>query len=150
MQNAPLTASPANADHARPDQPEAAAPVTVLIDGDCPLCKHEARLLERLDKGRGRLELIDITAPDFDPARFGRTHDEVMGHIHGVTPEGEVVTGMEVFRQAYRAIGWGWLWAPTGWPVLRPLFDLAYRFFAKHRLRLTGRKDACEDGRCRV
>ena len=128
----------------------APGPVTVLIDGDCPLCKHEAGLLERLDKGRGRLRLVDITAPDFDASDYGRTYDEVMGHIHGVTPEGEIVTGMEVFRQAYRAIGWGWLWAPTGWPVLRPIFDAAYRFFAKHRLRLTGRKDACEDGRCRV
>lgn len=122
----------------------------ILIDGDCPLCKHEARLLEKLDKGRGRLEMVDITEPGFDPARYGATFEQVMGSIHGVTPRGEIVTGMAVFRGAYRAVGWGWLWAPTGWPVLKQVFDLAYRVFAKYRLRLTGRKDACEDGRCRV
>lgn len=123
---------------------------TILIDGECPLCMHEARLLEKLDRGRGRLALIDITGPGFDAKTYGVTYEQVMGHIHGVTGDGRTVTGMEVFRRAYAAVGWGWLWAPTGWPVLRPVFDLAYRFFAKHRLRLTGRGAACEDGRCRV
>ena len=130
----------------RLDTPE----FTILIDGECPLCRHEARLLEKLDRGRGRLELVDITAPDFDPARYGKSFEDVMGEIHGVTESGDLVTGMEVFRRAYAAVGWDWLWAPTGWPILRPVFDAAYRFFAKYRLRLTGRKGACEDGRCRV
>ena len=123
---------------------------TILIDGECPLCKHEARMLEKLDKGRGRLRLVDITDPDFDAGEYGKTFDEVMGSIHGVTGEGAVVSGVAVFRGAYSAVGLGWLWAPTGWPVLKPVFDLAYRFFAKYRLRLTGRGDVCEDGRCRV
>ena len=30
--------------------------IRILIDGDCPLCSREMRLLERLDRGRGRLE----------------------------------------------------------------------------------------------
>ncbi len=124
--------------------------MTVLIDGDCPLCAKEARLLEKMDRGRGALRLVDIAEPSFDPGAYGTTYEAVMGTIHGVTPGGRIITGMEVFRQAYRAVGWGWLWAPTGWPVLRQVFDMAYRFFAKHRLRLTGRGDACADGRCRV
>lgn len=123
---------------------------TILIDGECPLCRHEARLLEKLDKGRGQLRLVDITDPDFDAGDYGKTFDDVMGSIHGVTRDGEIVTGMSVFRHAYAAVGWGWPWAPTGWPVLKPIFDLAYRFFAKYRLRLTGRGDVCEGGRCKV
>ncbi len=124
---------------------------TVLIDGDCPLCKREAKFMQKLDKGRGRLCLVDITADDFDPTIYGRTMDDVMGSIHGVNEDGEVVDGMEVFRGAYRAVGLGWLLAPTGWPGLRPIFDALYRFFARYRLTLTGRSDAaCEDGRCKV
>lgn len=124
---------------------------TILIDGDCPLCKREARLLERMDKGQGRLRLVDIAAPDFDPRRFGTTLDAVMGTIHGVKADGSLVTGVEVFRRAYDAVGWGWLLAWTGWPVLRPIVDAAYVVFAKYRLRLTGRKDACTtDGRCKL
>ncbi len=122
----------------------------VLIDGDCPLCAREAALLRRLDKGRGRLVLEDITSPSFNPADYGRTIDDVMAEIHGVLPDGSVVTGMEVFRRAYRAVGWGWALAPTGWPVIGRLSDWFYRAFARHRLRLTGRSGACTGDRCRI
>ena len=56
--------------------------------------------------------------------------------IHGVLPDGTVVTRMEVFRRAYRAVGWGWLLAPTGWPVLKPIFDWGYEQFAKRRKKI--------------
>ncbi|MEM7755535.1 MAG: DUF393 domain-containing protein [Planctomycetota bacterium] len=123
---------------------------TILIDGECPLCAHEANFLRWLDRGKGRLDLVDITEPAFDAGVYGTTFDAVMGSIHGVRPDGGLVDGVEVFRRAYAAVGWGWLWAPTGWPVIKPIVDAAYKFFAKHRLRLTGRPNACEDGRCRV
>lgn len=120
----------------------------ILIDGECPLCRHEARLLQRLDRGRGLLALTDIAAPGFDAASIGRTFEDVMGSIHGVTEDGRVVSGMEVFRRAYGAVGLGWVLAPTGWPVLRPIFDRMYRWFAANRLRFTGRGGVCADGRC--
>jgi predicted DCC family thiol-disulfide oxidoreductase YuxK len=123
---------------------------TILIDGECPLCRHEANLLRRLDRGRGRLRLVDITGPEFNAADYGTSFDAVMGTIHGVRADGSLVTGMEVFRRAYSAVGWGWLWAPTGWPVLKPIFDVAYRWFARHRLTLTGQRGRCPDGRCAV
>ncbi len=121
---------------------------TILIDGDCPLCRHEARLLSKLDRGRGRLRLVDIALPEFDASVYGRTQDDVMGSIHGVTAEGRVVEGVEVFRRAYRAVGWGWLLSWTGWPLVRPIVDGVYRVFARIRLRLPGRR--CESGSCRV
>jgi predicted DCC family thiol-disulfide oxidoreductase YuxK len=124
--------------------------ITLLIDGECPLCRHEANLMRRLDKGRGRLALVDIADPAFDPAAYGRSMDDVMGTIHAALPDGSLVTGMEAFRRSYAAVGLGWLLAPTGWPVFRPVFDAAYRFFARHRLRLTGRGGACVGDRCRV
>jgi len=123
---------------------------TILIDGECPLCRHEANLLRRLDRGRGRLRLVDIASSDFDAAAYGTTFDHVMGSIHGVKPDGSLVTGMEVFRRAYAAVGWGWLWAPTGWPVVKPILDAAYRWFAKRRLVLTGQKHRCPEARCSI
>jgi len=120
----------------------------MLYDGDCPLCVREVRMLRALNR-KGRLALVDIAAPGFEPAVYGRTMAELMGHIHGVLPSGELVTGVEVFRRAYGAVGLGFLLAPTGWPLLRPLFDRAYAWFAANRLRLTGR-DGCEGGTCRV
>ncbi len=112
---------------------------TILYDGDCPLCRREIRMLERLDRGRGRLGRIDIAAPDFDARRYGRDLQTLMARIHGVRPDGTVVEGVEVFRRAYAAVGRGWLLAWTGWPGLSWLADAAYRWFARNRLRLTGR-----------
>ncbi len=122
----------------------------LLYDGECPLCMREVAGLRRLDRGRGRLALEDIAAPDFDPSRYGLDQARVMARIHGILPDGRVVEGMEVFRRAYGAVGLGWLLAPSRWPGLRRLFDAAYRFFARNRLRWTGRQNAvaCSSERC--
>jgi predicted DCC family thiol-disulfide oxidoreductase YuxK len=125
-------------------------PFRILIDGACPLCKREGDLLMRLDKGKGNLVLEDISEPGFDASKYGTTFDAVMGSIHGVLPGGTLVQGMEVFRRAYAAVGWGFVLAWSAWPVLRPIADAGYKVFAKYRLRLTGRRDACVDGRCKI
>jgi len=130
--------------------PETKADLRILIDGNCPLCRHEAELLTKLDKGRGHLEMVNIADPAFEPARFGLDHASVNRYIHAITREGEVVTGLEVFRRAYGLVGWGWLWAPTGWPVLRHGFNVLYRWFAKNRHRLTFRSNPCPEGTCGV
>jgi predicted DCC family thiol-disulfide oxidoreductase YuxK len=125
-------------------------PFRILIDGECPLCKREANMLAKMDRGRGGLVLEDISLPTFDANKYGTTFEAVMGSIHGVLPDGRLVTGVEVFRRAYAAVGYGWLLAWTGWPVVRRIVDAGYVVFAKYRLRVTGRKDACEQGRCKV
>ncbi|MDB4990451.1 MAG: thiol-disulfide oxidoreductase [Myxococcaceae bacterium] len=123
--------------------------VKLLYDGECPLCVREVRFMKWLNY-KGRLALEDIASPDFEPSRYGRTLEQLMGHIHAVLPDGQLVTGMEAFRRSYAAVGFGAVFAPTGWPLLRPLFDAAYNWFAKNRLRLTGRGHVCENGRCAV
>ena len=118
----------------------------VFFDGDCPLCVKEIRMLRWLDRKRHRILFTDIAAPGFKPEeQTGLDLDALMAEIYGRTPSGELVKGMEVFRQLYSAVGLGFLFAPTGWPVLRPVFDAAYRLFARNRLRLTGR---CSKGEC--
>ena len=124
--------------------------ITFLHDGDCPLCAREVAMLRRLDRGRGRLAFDDIAAPDFDASRYGSTNEQLMARIHGVLPDGTLVEGVEVFRRAYAAVGLGWLVAPTRWPLVRPLADAAYRWFARNRLRLTGRGEVCNTDRCPV
>jgi predicted DCC family thiol-disulfide oxidoreductase YuxK len=123
--------------------------IKVLFDGECPLCRREIDFLRRRDGGRGLVAFEDITAPGFDAARHGIEFTALMGRIHGILPDGGIVDGVEVFRRLYAAVGLGWILAPTRWPVLRPLADAAYRWFARHRLRITGRADAaCESNRC--
>jgi predicted DCC family thiol-disulfide oxidoreductase YuxK len=121
--------------------------IKVLIDGACPLCRREAAFWRKLDRGRGRIATEDVSASDFDPAQYGLTREQVMEQIHGILPSDDVVRGMDVFRRAYQAVGWGWLAAPTAWPIIEPLFDRAYRWFARNRLRIIGRAVTCE-GTC--
>lgn len=121
----------------------AAFAVELFYDGDCPLCMREVRLLGRLDKHH-RLRLTDLRhATDVE----GRTYDELMERMHGRLPDGAWIDGVEVFRRAYAAVGFGWVVALTRVPGIRHLLDAAYHVFAKNRLRLTGR---CEGGTCEV
>jgi predicted DCC family thiol-disulfide oxidoreductase YuxK len=111
-------------------------PLTLLYDGACPLCVLEIETL----KGRntaGKLAFVDISSASFDAQPFTRvdaaTQRELMARIHAMRPDGSLLSGTEVFRLAYAAVGWGTLAAPTGWPVLKPLFELAYTLFARYR-----------------
>jgi predicted DCC family thiol-disulfide oxidoreductase YuxK len=122
----------------------------LLYDGQCPFCRLEARWLQRWNR-HGRLVFEDISTPEFDSSRYGVTREDVMGIIHGVFPDGRIVRKVEAFRQAYRAVGLGWLLAPTGWPVLRWVFDGFYALFARYRVsvgRLIG--GSCATGSCGV
>ncbi len=120
----------------------------VFYDGDCPLCVKEIAMLRYLDRTKRNITFTDISAVGFDPeAETGLSMDDLMAEIYGRTSEGEMVTGMEVFRRLYGAVGLGFLFAPTAWPLLRPFFDATYSLFARNRLRLTGR---CHGNACSV
>ena len=124
---------------------------TILVDGACPLCRHESRYMAKLDRGRGLLKIVDIAAAGFDPSTYCRTMEQLMGSIHGVKATGEIISGVEVFREAYGAVGRGWMLSWTAWPLLKPFADRMYIFFCKVRLKLPGRHDiACTDGVCKI
>ena len=119
----------------------------VFYDGDCPLCVREIRMLQRMDRRRNRILFSDISRSDFDASAVDLTHSELMEEIHGRLPDGTIVTGVEVFRRLYKAVGFG---APVGVsrvPGISHALDAGYRVFAKNRLRLTGR---CVDGVCEI
>lgn len=126
----------------------------VFYDGDCPLCAKEIALIRRLDRDRGQVDLVDFSAPafdldDYDLSQRGLSLPDLEARIHGMLPDGRVVEGVDVFVELYSAVGWGWLTAPARWPGFRQLLDLAYLWFARNRLRLTGRTprlctDDCE------
>ena len=122
----------------------------LLYDGECPFCLREVRWLQHWNR-HGHLAFEDVSSCDFDPAPYRTTRENLLGVIHGVFPDGRMVRKVEVFRQAYRAIGLGWLLAPTGWPVLRWIFDELYGVFARFRMplgRIFGRP--CGSGSCSV
>jgi predicted DCC family thiol-disulfide oxidoreductase YuxK len=122
------------------------ASLTLLYDGGCPLCLREVTFLrrrdERLHPGAPQLAFVDIDDPAYDPsAHAGISYRAAMGRIHAVTADGLVLQDVEVFRRAYQLVGLGWLYAPTRWPLLRPVVQRLYALWAGARLRFTRRPD---------
>ena len=89
--------------------------VEIFFDAECPLCKREVALLQRMDKKR-QLRFTDIAAPGFDAHALGKQHHELMARIHGRLPDASWLEGVEVFRRAYAAVGFGPLVAITRLP----------------------------------
>lgn len=112
-------------------------PLTLLYDANCPVCALEMDHLRERNSG-GKLVFVDIAAENFDPTPYGASLAAMDAEIHGVLPDGSVIKGVEVLRLAYAAAGLGWVLRPTGWAPLRPLFDMGYRVFARHRRRISG------------
>lgn len=110
-------------------------PIRILYDGDCPLCISKVKFLKQRDK-HARLEFCDIREKGFMP-EISISMETLSKQIHAVLRDGTIIQGMDVIRAAYREIGLGWLIAPTGWPLLRPFFDLLYAGVAKYRLQIS-------------
>ena len=110
------------------------SPFEVYFDQKCPLCKREIDMIRRKDK-RGRLKLIDISDPQFDSSSTAKTLDELMREIHGRYADGTMITGVEVFREIYTRLNFGMLVSATRWPLIGPMMNAGYRWFAGMRYR---------------
>ncbi len=112
----------------------------MLFDDACPLCRREVETLRRRDQGRGRLVFVDVDDPGYMAASHGGvSYGEAMGRMHAIHADGSVIRDGEVFRQAYALVDLGWLYAPSRWPLLRPLVEAIYGLWARRRLAITGR-----------
>lgn len=112
--------------------------IEVFFDNECPLCRREISLLRWMDR-KERIQFTDITSGEFDPAEFSMTMDQFMDEIQGRLPDGSFITGVEVFRRLYSAVGFRWVVPITRVPGISHAMDFGYRVFAKNRLKFTGR-----------
>ena len=119
----------------------------MLYDGACPMCSREVMNLYR--RRPDAIEPVDISAPDFDAAALGFTHEQVQSALYGIRPDGSITVGMGTLREGYRQAGIGWLIGWTAWWPARPVFDVFYRSFARNRMRISNWLGRC-DGHCRV
>ncbi|MGB7085290.1 MAG: DCC1-like thiol-disulfide oxidoreductase family protein [Phormidesmis sp.] len=114
--------------------------INLLYDGACPLCLREVSFLQKKDAGRGLVKFTDIAALDYNPAdNSGIDFETAMGRIHAVRADGSVVKNVAVFQEVYEALGIGWMYAPTKWPIVGPIINKIYDLWADKRLAMTGR-----------
>ena len=127
--------------------------LTLLYDGGCPLCLREVRFLQSRNEHQ-QIAFVDIDVADYNPGAYaGIDYRQAMGSIHAINSRGEVLRDVAVFREAYRLVGLGWLYAPTAWPGLATVVNRVYVFWAARRLKWTGRPDLdqlCENRCARI
>jgi predicted DCC family thiol-disulfide oxidoreductase YuxK len=111
-------------------------PLTLFYDAGCAVCSLEMDHLRERNRS-DRLRFVDISAPGFDPSPYGADLSAMDAQIHGLCADGTMLRGVDVLRLAYAAVGLGWVLQPTGWAPVKPLFDLGYRLFARHRRRIS-------------
>lgn len=125
----------------------------VLYDHACPLCRAEMMRLKEHDQD-GNLILLDINHPGFNQDTWGVSRSDASAALHVLTENNEWLTGMPAIRHVYNQVGLGWLMAPTGWPFISPLSDLAYRHIAPNRflisrwLGLSNASSDCSNNAC--
>ena len=122
-------------------------PLTVFFDGACPICAREIALMKRLDRKR-QLAFCDFSCPDYDAASIGFAPSELGRVIHARWADGSAITGVEVFRAMWDAVGLGLLTKLSCLSFVELVLFRAYDWFARNRLWLTGRAHDCSGNTC--
>jgi predicted DCC family thiol-disulfide oxidoreductase YuxK len=116
----------------------AAPPVRswILYDGGCGFCRRWVPFWGPTLARRG-IGIAPLQA-DWVRHRLGLSEEEALSDIRLLHETGGAIRGADVYRYVMRRIGWarplGWL---AGLPLLRTIFDAAYRSFARHRHRFS-------------
>lgn len=124
--------------------------LTIYYDGLCPLCKREMLQIKKRDS-LNKINLVDINRIDFEHEYPHIDRAKANNILHGETPDGSLLLGLDVTHRAWSLVGYGKWVGLLRTPLVRPFADKAYLLFAKHRytfsLLLTGKK-RLEHGQC--
>ena len=125
--------------------------LTFLYDGDCPLCLREKNFLRTKDTKK-LINFVDISI-NYLPENFKNiSYKQAMNNLHGIRGNGEIIVGIDVLAYSYELVGLGWIYFPTKLPILSEFIRFLYKYWAKHRLKLTGRDNLekiCES-KCKI
>ena len=112
-----------------------------LFDGGCPLCLRETRFLKKKDSSN-KINFIDINNDSYNPSLYKDiSYVEAMSNLHGILENGDIIKGLDVLAYSYELIGLGWVYYPLKIEFLSPLLRLFYQYWAKYRLKITGRSN---------
>ena len=110
--------------------------LTLFFDGKCPLCQSEIVFLSRRNQA-GLLAFVDINSDLYDERAIGVSCSQALAEMYGQFDNGTLIKGPAVFGEAYRRAGLPTLAWVMSRKTLAPLLALGYRFFAKHRHRIS-------------
>lgn len=107
----------------------------MYFDGGCPLCRREVAHYRRLDRA-GRVRWLDISTPSATLAAEGIHLEQAMARLHVRDRSGALHTGAAAFVVLWAELPYfRWVARTIRALGLVPLLELAYRPFARWRLR---------------
>lgn len=114
-----------------------AAPLTVLYDGACPLCRREIGLYRGLPAAQP-LCFADVSDPgQVLPA--GTTRAQLLARFHVRHADGRLDSGARAFLALWAALpGWRWLARLGALPGAEGLLESGYRAFLRLRPAMQG------------
>lgn len=106
--------------------------LTVLFDGECPLCQREIAHVKGLAKRQSDCSLcfVDISGGAEGDTAFVADRATLLARFHVQRPDGSRLDGAEAFVAMWsRLLGWRWLARLARLPGMLWLLELAYRGF---------------------
>ena len=122
--------------------------MNIIYDSKCSVCQWEVEnltyLMSKLPGSENEPKLIrftDLEAEDgydeTDPRNGGITYEDGMRSFRAARPDGSTIKGIDVFKEAYSIVDFGWLWRWTNTPLLRAVADWGYKLFSGVRTDVT-------------
>ena len=112
--------------------------LTFLYDGGCPLCLRETNFLKKKDTKKF-INFVDISKNYFPENFKNISYEQAMDNLHGILGSGDIIVGVDVLASSYELVGLGWIYFPTRLPIFSNFIRFLYKYWAKYRLKLTGR-----------
>jgi predicted DCC family thiol-disulfide oxidoreductase YuxK len=101
---------------------------TLYYDGKCSLCVAE---MDKLAGIKGdQLDLQDIHKLSGQLTEEERINMLKVLHLQRGD---QWITGIDANIAAWQHTRWGWIWRILGWPLIKPIANLAYKRWARWR-----------------
>lgn len=114
----------------------------VLFDGVCNFCNASINFVIERDKA-GYFKFAPIQSEIGEKLIAKHQIDTIETDSVILVEDGQAYTHSDAALGITKHLDGIWSWASIFKAIPRPIRDLAYKFIARHRYRLFGRRDAC-------
>ena len=86
------------------------------------------------------IEWVDISKDDYDETKHENINYRTgMESMHVIDNKGNIQKGIHAFKPMYDQVGLGFVWSFTKIPIISNISSAAYDYWAKYRMKITGR-----------
>ncbi len=107
----------------------------LYYDAACPICRREVALVRRLTS---QLEYVDVHALADREIPDGLSRDAMLRDLHLNDANGQWFIGLSANTRLWQYTPLAPLWRVLTWPLIRPVSERLYRWWADRRYRRMG------------